>query len=83
MVNDKEHVTGEGDAFKIFGSVFSVVKEFISRYPETETIKFAASGQEPSRVRLYRTLVRVLVGEDWIPSEKWEGNDLYFTLSRS
>jgi predicted nucleotidyltransferase len=54
---DKTTLTGTGNSRKVFGTVVNIVKDFIqTRKPNT--LYFTGSGSEPSRIRLYDTMLR-------------------------
>lgn len=53
---DKTTITGTGDSRKVFGTVVKIIQDFIHRY-SPKTLYFTASNNEPSRVRLYNTMI--------------------------
>ncbi len=55
-------VTGTGDAFKIFATVIDIVrskKKLLSKQP----MEFEADSEEPSRVKLYKTMSKKFMKE--------------------
>ena len=57
-------VTGTGESATVFAAVLQIIKEYINEN-EVEAIYFAATTQEPSRVKLYDTLARKLSNSGW------------------
>ena len=53
--------TGKGDAFKIFSTVASIVKEFLNKTKlPIEQLTFTSDSTEPSRVKLYNHISKSL-----------------------
>lgn len=48
-------ITGTGDAFRVFSTITDIIKKAVTRI-QPDMITMAASIDEPSRVRLYRSL---------------------------
>ena len=48
-------ITGTGDAFRVFSTITDIIKNAVTRI-QPDTITIASSVDEPSRVRLYRSL---------------------------
>lgn len=54
-------ITGSGNAAQVFGTVVSILKEFLFRRPDITTLRFTA--EEPSRQALYKRMIaRLLPG---------------------
>jgi hypothetical protein len=53
---DKVNLTGTGDSRKVFGTVVKIVKDYIDTY-KPKTLYFTAENSEPSRIKLYNTLI--------------------------
>ena len=51
----KVGITGTGNSRKIFGTVVNIVQNYINRV-KPELLTFTANNNEPSRLRLYKTL---------------------------
>lgn len=49
---------GGTDASRIFQTIISIIKDFLSKHPDTTEIVFTADWTEPSRVKLYDAMVR-------------------------
>lgn len=81
-VDGVEDITGAGGSFEIFGTVMATIKEFVSDHPDLEFLIFAAPKNEPSRVKLYRTMARRLAG-GWKVREVVERDDIEFQLTKS
>jgi len=65
-------ITGTGDQHTVFATIVEVLRTLIKVYP-IENISFTA--KEPSRQKLYKTMVRKLL-PDWKVTEKidsWNG----------
>lgn len=54
---DKTTLTGTGNSRKVFGTVVNIVKDFIQE-KQPSALYFTGSGSEPSRIRLYDTMLR-------------------------
>jgi len=52
----KASLTGTGDSLKVFGTVIKIIKDFIEIH-QPETLYFTAEKDEPSRIKLYKTLL--------------------------
>lgn len=55
----KTTVTGSGDAFKVFATVAEILKQAIAN-SGVEYVMFGASLQEPSRIKLYDSFLKLL-----------------------
>lgn len=53
---NKTTLTGTGNSRKVFGTVIKIVQEFVEEH-KPKTLYFTASKDEPSRVRLYNTMI--------------------------
>lgn len=53
---DKTTLTGTGNAAKVFGTVVSIVKDYLEEI-EPKALYFTGEGSEPSRIRLYDRLI--------------------------
>ena len=49
-------ISGTGNEYKVFATVMAIIKEFLTKEPDTEYIHMAAS--EPSRIKLYNRMAR-------------------------
>lgn len=67
-------ITGQGDASLVLGTVIAATKEYLSNHVKPDYIVFLA--KEPSRIRLYQSMVRRLaatIGYTHIPSNMLDG----------
>ena len=53
---DKTTLTGTGNSRKVFGTVVKIIKDFLEQQ-EPNALYFTATGSEPSRLRLYDTML--------------------------
>lgn len=58
----EQSITGGGDSIAVFSTVVAIVKEAVQKL-KPRTITFSASGEEPSRVKLYKRLSQT-IGKD-------------------
>ena len=56
-VDGKVHTTGEGDSFRIFATVITIIKEYMDRYPDVPRLVFS-SFTDSSRIKLYHRLIK-------------------------
>lgn len=63
-----ERATGTGDAYRVFASVVEFMKEYVAE-EKPSFLKFSADASEPSRVRLYKTMLGRLLPKGWTVSE--------------
>lgn len=68
---DKTTLTGTGDSRKVFGTVVKIVKEYIDTH-KPNSLYFTAENSEPSRIKLYNTLIAQVDKE--LPDYKALGN---------
>lgn len=90
-VNGAYEISGRGDQFKIFSTVFDVITrelpKIMSSVGEVRRISFGANADEPSRVSLYRrgsSKISKLLGPDWEFREEpaFEGNVTFHWYNR-
>ena len=60
-----------GNEIKIFSTVITIIKDYLRKHPEIDTIEFSSDLDEPSRVKLYDTMSKKL------------SNNIGFTLTRT
>ena len=53
---DKTTLTGTGNSRKVFGTVIKIVQDFVESH-KPKALYFTAIGDEPSRIKLYDTLI--------------------------
>lgn len=53
------HKTNTGNSFKVFSTVISILNQFINKYQPSK-VEFIADQDEPSRIRLYDTIIHRL-----------------------
>ena len=68
---DKTNITGTGNSRKVFGTVVKIIKDFAHRY-SPNALYFTAENDEPSRIRLYNTMISQL--DKMLPDYKSSGN---------
>ncbi len=54
-------LTGKGDAFRVFATVLDIIKQ--NKHIKSRPLEFGASTREPSRVRLYIRMAKLLKKE--------------------
>jgi len=74
------NITAAGNAFRVFATVLSAFKKESKRIKKSDYISFGADASEPSRIKLYRRLVKMLKYK-YQEEVKYKGN-LYFLLSQ-
>ncbi len=80
--NGSHAVTGKGDAAKVFGRVLSILIPIINQQ-KPKVIEFSAHTDQPSRLKLYRAMVRVLAPRvGYVGSEYIEDEVTIFKLTR-
>ena len=58
--DNKQGVTGSGNAFKTMGIVYNSLTNLIKNNPNVETVEFSALAKDKSRVKLYNTMLEKL-----------------------
>jgi hypothetical protein len=58
--DDNYSVTGEGDQYKIFNTVFFFLYQLL-KTNQPKYLIFSANNQEPSRIKLYKTFIRRII----------------------
>lgn len=80
----KNEITGTGDSRKVFGTVISIVKDYVSKH-QPNILVFSADNDEPSRIKLYNMLAsqagKVLPGYNFTKTLK-DGMFTDFYLTR-
>ncbi len=75
-------ITGKGGQFKVFGAVLQCMRLFISDM-DPKRMVFSASTSEPSRVRLYRTMVsRMASPLGYVYREEKKVTAVFFVLMK-
>lgn len=69
-VDSKRNLTGTGDSFRTFSTVYEILKHHLRKFmgPDTTMVSFGADKAEPSRVKLYDRMVPYmskLLGQNW------------------
>lgn len=59
-VDGEQTVTGKGDAFRIFSTVASAIRDYAKKYNPV-FIVFTSSMMDDSRIKLYNSMVNVIV----------------------
>jgi hypothetical protein len=59
-----ENITGSGNALRIFGTVYTILQDFIE-HAQPDAIMFSADKDEPSRVSLYNRFAKRMVKQGW------------------
>lgn len=72
-----QEITGTGDSMRVFSTVLSGIREFIS---EVNPKSIAFSAREPSRQSLYARLLRLLPSTEWKVEEMGE---IFFAKRKS
>jgi len=67
------HVTNAGDAFKVFATVAKILKTYLNKYKTVRSFTFNSDMSEPSRVKLYNTMARMM--PKFITNFKYVGSD--------
>lgn len=82
-VNGKTEVTAGGDAFKIFGTVIDIVKDFMQEFEPTSLMLSAdTKGGANSRASLYAKMVKNLAGSDYTVTEQPKKDFVIFKMTR-
>lgn len=87
--NEEQHVTGEGDAMRIFATVIKIIEDFVKKH-SPDSIKFSAHKEEEesldkkgSREKLYSRMVkRFAGGMGYKVKEKGDKYGTYYTLTK-
>ncbi len=58
--DNKQGITGSGNAFKTMGIVYNSLTNLIKNNPNVETVEFSALAKDKSRVKLYNTMLEKL-----------------------
>lgn len=66
-INDKQTITGGGDAFRIFATAIVALQQFV-RSKKPNIIAFIGNDEDPSRVKLYDKLVPWLIQKGGLSS---------------
>jgi hypothetical protein len=53
-------ITGTGDSFKVFATVLEIIKAYLTKHKTINEFEFGANKSEPSRVKLYDTMAKML-----------------------
>jgi hypothetical protein len=83
-VGGSETITGDGDAFTVFATVLAIIHDYVDSRPDLKVLIFDSTVQEPSRLKLYRAMVRSLIKGEWETSERSieNGQTQQFVLTR-
>lgn len=65
-------ITNTGDAFKVFATVAEILKAYLNRFKSIKSFTFNAEYSEPSRVKLYNTMARMM--PKFIPNFRFVGD---------
>lgn len=65
-----ESITGEGDAFRIFGTVAQIVNSFIQIHPAANFLFGVVKSSEQKRLSLYKRLFDKTLPENWSASSQ-------------
>ncbi len=72
-------LTNRGDAFRIFATVFDIIKQV--KHIKSRPLEFGASRSEPSRVKLYKRMAKLLKKElGFKKLTIYKGVTVYFRL---
>jgi len=71
----RDDITGAGNPFEVFATVFEIVQDFIKQNPDVTSLNFSA--EEDSRKKLYTRFVKGLVKQGWTAEVR--GNRYYVT----
>ena len=76
-------ITGTGDAFRVFATVFEIIKDII-KYGKPEILSIKSKADEPSRTKLYKRLAKKFAPSlgYHITSEKLVGDTLRLELRK-
>lgn len=55
-----QYVLNTGDAFRVFATVAAIVKDYLRSRPEITRLEFSADKDEPSRVKLYSAMAKMM-----------------------
>lgn len=84
-INGQKQITGEGNAFRIFATVVSCFKDWMATEGKNaRIIGFAADMKEPSRIKLYNRLSRLMPRLGFEPFEEQfsTGNMQFYEFER-
>ena len=54
------HITGDGDAFRVFATVLAIIKKEKSKLKSHGSFRFASDSDEHSRMKLYKVMAKKL-----------------------
>ena len=79
----KMSITNTGDAFRVFASVFAILKKESRKIQASDYITFASASSEPSRAKLYDRFARILKKQGYKYQEKIkQHSDWHYLLSK-
>ena len=80
------HLTGEGDAFRIFATVLAIIKKEKKNIKSHGSFRFASDSFEGSRVRLYKIMakkLKSLLGYKKLENKKSSGQVVFYFFDDS
>jgi len=72
-------ITGTGDEFLVFGTVLTIIRQYLSAKPPPY---IAFNAKEKSRIKLYDRLSRLLTKAGWKPQHEETGRGMLYVFSR-
>ena len=80
------HLTGTGDAFRIFATVLAIIKKEKKRIKSHGSFRFASDSDEASRMKLYRIMakkLKKLLGYKKLETKKGSGQLVFYFFDDS
>ena len=74
-------ITGTGSQYAVFSTVVDIVKSFMGS-EDPNQLMFTADKQEPSRVALYRRMVKMFPPSAYEVEQYADGEEEYFLVSK-
>lgn len=75
--------TGTGDSYRVMATVVKIAEQFIKEH-SPKVLSFSSSEYEPSRTKLYRTMINQLVrNSDYTVKEETLAGDIMFMLIKN
>lgn len=80
-LSNSAKITGTGQSMSVFGTVVDIVKDFM-KSKDPNQLMFTADKQEPSRVALYRRMVKMFPSNKYEVEQYADGVDEYFLVKK-
>ena len=74
-LDGRQDITGTGDSVKVVRTVYNGLLNAIEQNPKIKKIEFSSLKSEPSRVRLYTTLMNSIAKKLGWEADIWESNN--------